>query len=134
MASKKTSSSSKKKLEATVKRLEAKLERADAKAARWKQKAKENKSALASSQARISELSEELTSRRPASRPATPSRAKPPSPTRTNSTTQTPVSPARNSSEPDASWTLAQLRAEARSRGLTGLSGKKKAEVIAALT
>ena len=76
MASKKTSSSSKKKLEATVKRLEAKLERADAKAARWKQKAKENKSALASSQAHISELSEQLTARRPA-RPTATRRTKP---------------------------------------------------------
>jgi lysophospholipase len=134
MASKKTSSSSKKKLEATVKRLEAKLERADAKAARWKQKAKENESALASSQARISELSEQLTARRPARRPTATRRTKPPSPTRTNSTAETTVSPEKNSSGPDASWTLAQLRAEARSRGLTGLSGKKKAEVIAALT
>jgi hypothetical protein len=37
-------------------------------------------------------------------------------------------------STPDASWTVAELRAEARPRGLTGLSRKSKAEIIAALT
>ncbi len=34
---------------------------------------------------------------------------------------------------PDDSWTVAQLRAEARTRGLTGLSRKTKAELLAAL-
>lgn len=133
MASKKTSSSSKKKLEATVKRLEAKLGRADAKAARWKQEAKQHESALASSQARIKKLSDELTQQRAAPQPTASRRAKQPSPTRGTST-RTRVSTDTRSSGPDASWTLAQLRAEARSRGLTGLSGKKKAEVLAALT
>jgi len=34
---------------------------------------------------------------------------------------------------PDPTWTVAQLRAEARARGLTGLSGKPKAQILAAL-
>ncbi|HYO32579.1 MAG TPA: hypothetical protein VES21_06995 [Nocardioidaceae bacterium] len=133
MASKKASSPSKKKLAATVERLEAKLERADAKAARWKQQAKQHESALASSQARIEKLSDELTDKRAAPQPTATRRAKQPSPTQGTST-RTKVSTGTRSSGPDASWTLSQLRAEARSRGLTGLSGKKKAEVLAALT
>jgi Rho termination factor-like protein len=36
-------------------------------------------------------------------------------------------------STPDDSWTVAELREEARSRGLTGYSRKKKAELLAAL-
>jgi hypothetical protein len=34
---------------------------------------------------------------------------------------------------PDASWTVAQLRAEARRRGISGLSNKPKAELVKAL-
>ena len=132
MASKKTTPS-KKKLEARVKRLEAKLERADAKAAQWKQKAKQHESALSSSQARVQELSEELPKRRTSRQPAATRRAEPSAPAGSNAT-RTRASTDTHASKPDASWTLAQLHAEARSRGLTGLSGKKKAEVIAALT
>ena len=35
---------------------------------------------------------------------------------------------------PDESWTVVQLRAEARSRGITGLSGKSKAQLLEALS
>ena len=34
---------------------------------------------------------------------------------------------------PDDSWTVAQLREEARTRGLAGMSRKNKAELLAAL-
>ena len=34
---------------------------------------------------------------------------------------------------PDSTWTVVQLRAEARARGLTGLSNKSKAELLDAL-
>jgi hypothetical protein len=37
------------------------------------------------------------------------------------------------SSSPDASWTVADLRAEAKRRGLTGYSGKTKAQLLAQL-
>ncbi len=35
---------------------------------------------------------------------------------------------------PDQSWTVVQLRAEARARGLAGLSNKSKTQLIAALS
>ena len=35
---------------------------------------------------------------------------------------------------PDQTWTVAQLRAEARARGLAGFSNKPKAQLITALT
>lgn len=36
--------------------------------------------------------------------------------------------------KPDGSWTVAQLRAEARSRGMSGMSSKNKAQLLGALT
>jgi hypothetical protein len=38
------------------------------------------------------------------------------------------------SSAPDATWTVVRLREEARTRGLTGVSGKTKAQLLALLT
>jgi len=35
---------------------------------------------------------------------------------------------------PDQTWTVVQLRAEARARGLAGMSNKPKAKLLAALT
>ena len=35
---------------------------------------------------------------------------------------------------PDQTWTVVQLRAEARARGLAGMSNKPKAQLLAALT
>jgi hypothetical protein len=35
---------------------------------------------------------------------------------------------------PDETWTVVQLRAEARARGLAGLSNKPKAQLLSALT
>jgi len=37
-------------------------------------------------------------------------------------------------SVPDKTWTVAQLRAEARARGMSGMSSKAKAELLAALS
>ena len=110
MAGKKVGSSSKKQHKAAVKKLEARLERADAKAARWKKRAKKHEAAAASAEARVSTLEAEL--------------AKPGPDTSAGGST----------SAPDASWTVAELRAEARSRGLTGMSRTSKAEILAALT
>ena len=132
MATKKKSSSSEKKLKATIKSLKAKLKRADAKATQWQKKAKENQAALASSQARVTKLEKKLTeARRTASLPRA-TRHESPSPTEVIAPV-TAVSADQPSSAPDASWTVVRLREEARARGLTGMSGKPKAEVLAAL-
>lgn len=133
MAKKKISSSSEKQLKSTVKRLEAKLERADAKAARWKKEAKRQEAALSSSQARVIRIDKKLSkTRRRASQPIAVREVVPPS--AEADPQETSVSTGAPTSTPDASWTVAQLRAEARSRGMTGLSRKPKAEIIAALT
>ena len=133
MATRKISSSSEKQLKSTVKKLEAKLARADAKAARWKKEAKRQQAAVASSQARVTELRKKLSKARRSARHPITTRAValPPAEAVPQETT---VSAEAAGSTPDASWTVAQLRAEARSRGVTGLSGKSKAEIITALT
>ena len=48
--------------------------------------------------------------------------------------TETSDTAGQPTSTPDMSWTVVRLRAEARARGLTGLSSKPKAEILAALT
>lgn len=46
-----------------------------------------------------------------------------------------PVSePATGVPVPDETWSVVQLRAEARARGLTGMSNKTKAQLLAALS
>ena len=70
--------------------------------------------------------------RRTASQPSV-ARNELPSPTRVTAP-ETAVSADQPTSTPDASWTVVRLRQEARARGLTGMSGKPKAEVLAALT
>ncbi len=131
VAAKKAGSSSEKQLKATVKRLEAKLERADARAARWKKKAKKERAAAASAKKRVSTLETRLTkARRTPRQPSGSHNVEVPAAVSTQGAT--PNTEPTNT--PDASWTVVELRAEARSRGLTGLSGKSKAEIITALT
>ncbi|MGZ5400551.1 MAG: SAP domain-containing protein, partial [Nocardioides sp.] len=55
-------------------------------------------------------------------------------PAETVPSTETAPSTKESTRTPDHSWTVIELRQEARSRGLTGLSRKTKAELIAALT
>jgi hypothetical protein len=131
MATKKMSPSSEKKLKATIKSLKAKLKRADAKATRWQKKAKANQAAVASSRSRVTKLEKKLTEARLMEGPLNATRHGLPSPAEV-------IAPEAVVSEPtttpDASWTVVRLREEARARGLTGMSGKPKAEVLAALT
>ena len=47
---------------------------------------------------------------------------------------ETTDSADRPTSMPDESWTVVRLRAKARTRGLTGMSGKSKTGLLAALT
>ena len=44
------------------------------------------------------------------------------------------ATPADSLTEPDETWTVVQLRAEARARGLVGMSNKPKAQLLAALS
>ena len=132
MGTKKTSSSSEKKLEATIKKLTAELKRVDAKATRWQKKAKRHQAALATSQKRVTKLEKKLAeARRTASEPATRDELSSPTEVVAPETTDAAGQPT---STPDMSWTVVRLRAEARARGLAGLSSKPKAEILAALT
>ena len=119
-------SSAEKDLEKTVRKLRAQLERSDAKAKHWKKKAGQADKAVASSQARVKKLERRLDkaaapTTRPVEEPAVPEG------------TAVPEEPSATAAGPDSSWTVVQLRAEARSRGLTGLSNKPKAQLLDAL-
>jgi len=132
MATKKKSLSEKK-LRATIKKLKAKLKRADAKANRWQKTAKRHQATAASSQARIAKLEKKLAKAARMASPTSTRRDKQPSPAEAVAPVAT-NSARQLTSRPDASWTVVRLRAEARARGLSGLSGKPKAELLAALT
>jgi hypothetical protein len=133
MPTKQGRSASEKQARARVRKLEAKLERAEAKATRWKAEAKRAQAQVATLTARTAKLDKKL-----AKVGDTASR---PTPKRYQEPVAPPASPATEGAVPshqslttaDASWTVAQLRAEARARGLTGLSNKPKAELLAAL-
>ncbi len=127
MAAKKAKSSSDKQLRAIVKKLEAKLERAEARTARWRKKAKQHEAAAASSKARVTKLEKRLAKATKAASQPHVSRG----PVKSAVVSTKGAEPTK---PPDASWTVVELRAEARSRGLTGMSRKSKAEIIAALT
>ena len=133
MGTKKKSSSSEKQLKATIKELKAKLERAGAEASRWQKKAKRHQAAFAASQKRVTKLEKKLAeARRTPSRPSA-NGDELPSPTELVATEPSDAA-GHPASTPDMSWTVVRLRAEARARGLTGLSSKPKAEILAALT
>jgi hypothetical protein len=122
MGTKKKSSSSEKQLKATIKQLKAALKRADAEASRWQKKAKRHQAAFAASQKRVTKLEKKLAEARRTPSQSTANGDELPSPT------------GQPTAAPDVSWTVVRLRAEARARGLTGLSSKPKAEILAALT
>ncbi len=132
MATKKKSSS-KKQLKSKIKKLKARLKRANAKATRWKKKAKRRQATAASSQARVAKLEKKLAEARRTTSPTSATRDELPSPTELV-VPETTDSADQLTSLPDASWTVVRLRAEAKARGLSGMSGKSKAELLASLT
>ncbi|MET1006825.1 MAG: hypothetical protein ABWX96_14850 [Propionibacteriaceae bacterium] len=118
-------------LRSRLTRTEARLARTEERAKRWKTETTAARTAASRSDARAEKLQRKLdraaTTLEPAKRTA-PAEA---------AATNRPVAEATTPdgvTVPDSTWTVAQLRAEARARGLTGLSGKPKAQVLAALT
>jgi hypothetical protein len=137
VAKKKRSSAPEKELKATLKGLRTKLERAEARAERWKVKARRFDRAAAESRTQVKKLSKRL--EKAATKPRMPRADAPRSSTRGQGeapATSAPASRAipRPATAPDASWTVARLREEARSRGLTGYSGRTKAQLLAILS
>ena len=140
MATKKAKSDSTKAVKAQVKKLRSELASAESKRDRWKKRAIKAEAAAADFQTRLKVAEKSLkkaTKVRAPAMPASPSEAP-------AATADVPAAPsvgespategAADAREPDASWTVTELRAEARRRGIVGMSRKPKAEVLAALS
>ena len=139
---KKSKASTEQALKAQVKTLKADLASAKAKRDKWKKRAQTAETEVAG--LRRERKQAEKRARKAAGKTTgkTPGKTTP-KPTATT-VTALPVSASDGTSAgrartrrtppvPDESWTLAALRDEARRRGVTGLSGKPKADVLAAL-
>ena len=77
---------------------------------------------------RLKEATSSVTKRKGPAKAAKPTRSAASAASSTSA-----ASAASNGSAPDDSWTVADLRAEAKKRGLTGYSRKSKAELLAEL-
>ena len=114
MATKKKTSEDKRGAGAGAKELAARAEKAEARADRFKAKAARYKEEAAGLRAQVETLTQQLEEAQAAA--------------------GRPDQRSDQRSEPDSSWTVVKLRAEARSRGLTGFTTKSKAELIDLLT
>jgi lysophospholipase len=138
MATKKVKSSSAKPGKAEVKMLRSQLASAESKRDKWKKRAVKAEAAAADLQARLKAAEKRLKKERKAAvtaAAATPSEV-PPAATDLAATGAAQVAStdgAPDSKRPDDAWTVAELRAEARRRGIVGLSRKSKADLLAAL-
>ena len=113
-------------------RTEKALAKAENRADRWRREAKAQKSSASRARARVEKLRQKLHGASAALGPAQAA---------------TPIVEAMGSGRPvaepatvdsvtvpDETWTVVQLRAEARARGLTGMWDKTKAQLLAALS
>ena len=101
-------------LRAQLTKTEKKLTKANKRAERWKKEAKAQESSAARAGAQTEKLRQERSEAVVAPAPA--------------------QADAKRVAVPDESWTVAQLRAEARARGLSGMSNKPKAHLLDALS
>ena len=112
-------------------RTEKKLAKATESAERWKTEAKAQKKSASRAGARAEKLHKKLTK---ASAALEPTRASSPDESAASGRPVAEPTTADGVTVPDKTWTVVQLRAEARARGLAGMSNKPKAELLAALT
>ena len=110
---------------------ESRLARSEERAQRWKSETTAARTTASRSDARVEKLQRKLDRAVATLEPA--KRSAPAQPTANNRPTAGATAPD-GVTLPDATWTVTQLRAEARARGLTGLSNKPKAQILAALT
>ncbi len=110
---------------------EKKLTKARERAERWKTEAKAQKKSAAKAEARAKKLQQKL-DRASAVRETVQTGA----PLGAAASGQPVAEPttADGVTVPDQTWSVVQLRAEARARGLVGMSNKPKAELLAALS
>ncbi|MFZ2012515.1 MAG: hypothetical protein WAV00_01680 [Nocardioides sp.] len=104
---------SKKKLKAKLAKARARRDHAERSAENWKAKAKQRKSEVEVLEAELAGVSLRLAQ----AEAATPPKA----------------SGTARRTAPDESWTVTQLRAEARAKGVPGYSRQTKAQLLAAL-
>ena len=110
---------------------ETKLTKANAKAARWKKETAAQRTAASRSDARVEKLQKKLDRAATALEPA---HAVGPLDAAASGLPVGEPTAADGLTVPDETWTVVQLRAEARARGLTGMSNKSKAQLLDALS
>lgn len=109
----------------------AKLSTAQERAERWKKEAAAHRVAASRSDARVEKLRKKLDRAATALKPV---QATGPLAAATSDRPAAEATTADGLTAPDRSWTVVQLRAEARARGLTGMSNMPKAKLLAALS
>ena len=112
-------------------RSEKKLTKTKDQAERWKTEAKAQRRSASRAGARAEKLQQKL-DRAPAARESV--RATEPMEATASARPVAEAATADGVAVPDQTWSVVQLRAEARARGLVGLSNKPKAELLAALS
>jgi len=116
---------------AQLTKTETKLGKANEKAERWKSEAAAARTAASRSDARVEKLRRKLDR---ASAALKPVRAVGPVEAVASGRPAAEPTAADGLTIPNQTWTVVQLRAEARARGLAGMSNKPKAKLLAALT
>src|SRR5680860_1359127 len=108
-------------------RTEKKLTKARDRAERWKTEAKAQRRSASRAGARVEKLQQKLDRASAALEPAQDS-----VPIEAAASRRPVAEPT--TAVPDKTWSVVQLRAEARARGLVGMSNKPKAQLLAALS
>lgn len=114
-----------------LRKSEKALTKAKSRAERWRQEATAQKRSASRARARAEKLRQKLNEASTQSKPLQPA-----VPMDTIPSGRPLVQPTTVElvTLPDETWSVVQLRAEARARGLTGMSNKTKAQLLAALS
>ena len=112
-------------------RTEKKLTKANDRAERWKKEAKAQSRAASRAGTRVDKLQLKLDR---ASAALEPVQASAPIEAAASGRPVAEPTTADGVTVPDETWSVVQLRAEARARGLVGMSNKPKAQLLAALS
>ena len=110
---------------------EAKLTKAMGKAERWKKEAAAQRKAASRAGARVEKLQKKLDRAATAVKPV---RATAPVEAAASGGPVAEPTTADGVTIPDQTWSVVQLKAEARARGLVGMSNKPKAYLLSALS
>jgi predicted RNase H-like nuclease (RuvC/YqgF family) len=127
-------------LRVKLSRTEKALTKAKNRADRWQQEAKAQKKSASRARARVEKLRQKLDEASPERKPvqrAAPVEAVQPAATMETTSAGRPVAEAPTVDAvtvADETWSVVQLRAEARARGLTGMSSKTKGQLLDALS